>query len=71
MDEMMLEPIDVLKEIKRAFETNLIGVADRLSIEKRMKVIELRKRIDRAITDGEIMRRVYSDCTRASYEESR
>lgn len=70
MDEM-LEPIDVLKEIKRAFETNLIGVADRLSIEKRMQVIELRKRIDKAIADGEIMQRVYNHCTGASYEESR
>ena len=69
--EEMLEPIDVLKEIKRAFETNLIGVADRLSIEKRMQVIKLRKRIDKAITDGEIMQRVYSHCTGASYEESR
>ena len=48
----MLEPIDLLKEIKRAFETNLIGVADRLSIEKRMQVIELRKRIDKAIIEG-------------------
>ena len=48
----MLEPIDVLKEIKRAFETNLIGVADRLSIEKRLRVIELRKRIDKAITEA-------------------
>ena len=70
MDEM-LEPIDVLKEIKRAFETNLIGVADRLSIEKRMQVIELRKRIDKAIADGKIMQRVYSHCTGASYEENR
>lgn len=70
MDEM-LEPIDVLKEIKRAFETNLIGVADRLSIEKRMQVIKLRKRIDKAIADGEIMQRVYSHCAGASYEESR
>lgn len=51
MDEM-LELIDVLKEIKNAFETNLIGVADRLSIEKRMQVIELRKRIDKAIIGG-------------------
>ena len=67
----MLEPIDVLKEIKRAFETNLIGVADRLSIEKRMQVIELRKRIDKAIADGKIMQRVYSHCTGASYEENR
>lgn len=45
----MLEPIDLLKEIKRAFETNLIGVADRLSIEKRLEVIKLRIRIDKAI----------------------
>ncbi len=66
-----LEPIDVLKEIKRAFETNLIGVADRLSTEKRLQVIKLRKRIDKAIADGEIMQRVYSHCTGAMYETSR
>lgn len=48
----MLKPIDLLKEIKRAFETNLIGVTDRLSIEKRLEVIKLRIRIDKAIIEG-------------------
>lgn len=52
--DKMLEPINVLKEIKSAFETNLIGVSDRLSIEKRIQVIELRKRIDKAIKDNDL-----------------
>ncbi len=54
----LLEPADVLKKVKEAFETRLIGPMDRTSIRKQKEVIELRKLIDKAISDAEILERV-------------
>ena len=57
MDDLV-DPIDVLVKIKEAFETKLIGPMDRTSIRKQKEVIELRKLVNRAIADGEILDRV-------------
>lgn len=54
----LVDPIDVLVKVKEAFETRLIGPMDRTSIKKQKEVIELRKLIDKAISDAEILERV-------------
>ena len=70
MDEL-LEPLDVLKEVKEAFDANLIDVSDTDCAESRAKVRKLRERINKAISDGRILERVYAHCSGACYEECR
>ena len=70
MDEL-LEPLDILKEVKEAFEANLIDASDTGCAESRAKVRKLRERIDKAIADGQILERVYAHCSGAGYEECR
>ena len=73
MDDSLLEPADVLKKVKEAFETKLIGPMDRTSIKKQKEVIKLRKLIDKAISDSEILERVaqYQSYSGTIYESSR
>lgn len=53
----LADPVEVLKKVKKAFDDKLIDCSDRVSIEKRKKVIALRKEIEQAIDDGEVLAR--------------
>ena len=49
--------LEVLKKVKKAFDDKLIDCADRVSVAKRKEVIALRKEIEQAIDDGEVLGR--------------
>ena len=49
-----VDVLDVLKAVDKAFKNKLIDCSDRVSVEKRLEVIQLRKLVKRAIDEAEI-----------------
>ena len=53
MTMTLTNSLEVLRKIKKAFDSKLIDCTDRVSVAKRKEVIALRKEIEQAIDDGE------------------